>query len=461
MRLKKIFWATNALIFVTALASTSMAQSIDEALIKDLRQNFAAEASNKAVQNAVSASSSIKTMALNRERVGKTDHYFKYKVDVKGITDQKKSGRCWMFTSLNVLRPSIIKKYGVKSFDFSHNYLYFYDILEKSNLFLQNIIRTSSKDMDDREVCLYFSDPVGDGGVWNLYFNVASKYGLVPAEVMPETEHSNNTAQLLSLVKERLRKGGMQIRNTTLSEAQEGFRKETLKDVYKILAICLGEPPTEFTWRYKGEGGEIKELKNYSPMQFYKEVVPAEYAPDNYVMIMHDPTRPYYEVYDISNYRNTYEGLNWKYLNLPIEDIKKAALASIKNNEPLYASCDVGKQLNINEGVLDCQMYDYASLFGVDFSMEKKDRILSRQSGSAHAMALVACDVDEKEKPIKWQFENSWGASSGHEGFLTLTDEWFEEYMFRIVINQKYLDSKAKKASKKEATILPPWDYMF
>ena len=235
----------------------------------------------------------------------------------------------------------------------------------------------------------------------------------------------------------------------------------TLKEVYRSLALCLGEPPHQFTWRYKDKDGNIKELANYTPKQFYKEITPADYSPSNYIMIMNDPTREYYKTYEIQNYRNTIEGINWIYLNLPNEDIKEAALASIKNNEPMYASCDVGKQFNREEGILDPEMYDYESLLGVKLDMDKKARILTRQSGSSHAMTLVACDTDENDKPVKWEFENSWGAASGHNGYLTFTDKWFDEYMFRIVIRKNYLNAKAIEALKGKPVQLPVYDYMY
>ena len=456
-----------------ALQPALQAQALGEAELQTLRQSFDKDASTRAIQNVLTQDANIKANALNRERQGKIDHFFKYRVDVKGITDQKRSGRCWMFTSLNTLRPLVMKKYNLDAFDFSHNYLYFYDMLEKSNLFLENMIRTADRDQDDREVVTFFQNPVNDGGVWNLYYNVASKYGLVPAEVMPETEHANATSQMVSLLNERLRKGGMEIRKAAAQAAADqldaaptetvlrNIKMATLKDVYRILSLCLGEPPVTFTWRYKTKDGDIKALTDYTPMRFYEEVVPADFTPDQYVMIMHDPTRPYYQMYDIANYRNTYEGLNWVYLNLPLEDIKKAALASIKANEPLYTSSDVTKQFQSDAGLLDTMLYDYNSLFGVDFTMEKKDRILSRQSGSAHAMLLIGCDTDGKDNPVKWEFENSWGANAGHNGYLTFTDGWFNEYMFRFVINKKYLDSKALKALKTTPEALPVWDYMF
>ena len=441
------------------------AQQLGQAELTQIRKSFVLDAPTRAIQNVLTTDANIRNQALNRQKQGKIDHFFKYRVSVKGITDQKRSGRCWMFTSMNVLRPGIMEKYKIDAFDFSHNYLYFYDMLEKSNLFLENVIRTVKSPMEDREVTTLFSSPVNDGGVWNLYFNLASKYGVVPAQVMPETEHSDNTGQMVSLLNESLRRTGMDIRHLAEKKAKTDALRERkmagLNDIYRILALCLGEPPAQFTWRYKDKDGNVKELKNYTPLQFYAEITPEGYTPDNYIMIMNDPTRPYYKLYEIKNYRNSYEGVNWIYLNLPNEDIKKAALASIKNNEAMYASCDVGKQFDSKQGISDPEMYDYQSLLGVKLDMNKADRILSRQSGSSHAMTLVACDVDENENPVKWEFENSWGGDAGHKGYITFTDAWFTEYMFRLVIRKAYLDERAVEALKTAPVQLPMWDYMF
>lgn len=444
-------------------SATLSAQNITPNDLQEIRKGFTPDPQTKAIQNILTANSNIADNARNNELKGKIDHFFKYRVDVKGITNQKSSGRCWMFTSMNVLRPAVMKKYNIDNFDFSHNYNYFWDMFEKSNLFLENIIRTGKTSFDDREVVTYFRSPINDGGVWNLYYNIAEKYGSVPQDVMPETEHSNNTRQMVGLVNERLRKGGYDLREMVASGKKDKDLKAEktliLKDVYRILALCLGEPPTEFTWRYKDKTGSVKELKS-TPLDFYKGIIPEGYSPDNLIMIMNDPTREYYKVYEIQNYKNTIEGINWIYLNLPIEDIKKAALTSIKNNEAMYASCDVGKQSNRQDGIADPELYDYNSLFGVDFSMDKKARILSGQSGSTHAMALIGCDTDENDKPVKWEFENSWG-NTGNNGYLTFTDGWFDEYMFRMVINRKYLDSKAIESLKEKPVQLPVWDYMF
>ena len=464
-------------LLVCGAAATATAQNLGEQELGQLKGSFVKDAHTTAVQNILLGDNNIKNKTKDLSKIHEVDHFFKYRADVKGITNQLQSGRCWMFTSLNAIRPTAQQKYGYSKFDFSHNYNYFWDILEKSNLYLENIIRTAGKEITDQEVTWYLQSPVGDGGVWNLFFNIGEKYGVVPKEVMPETAHSNNTGQMTGVINRRLKKAGWDIRQVyeqktanvkknnkkaqeELAAALKTAKMEALEDVYRILALCLGEPPTEFTWKYKNDKGEVVSVTT-TPQEFYKGLIPSDYNPQTYIMIMNDPTREYYKVYDIANYRNTIEGVNWVYLNLPNEEIKEAALKSIKDNEPLYASCDVGKESDTKEGVCNPGMYDYESLLGIDLSMDKKARILTRYSGSSHAMLLMACDTDENDKPVKWQFENSWGQTSGHNGYLTFTDKWFDEFMFRIVINKKHLSEKAIEAAKQAPVTLPAWDYMW
>ena len=467
---------TALFLIAMLLGGSLMAQQLGQSELAELKTSFNNDAFAKSIHNIIIANKGIKALAYDPSVVQGTDDFFKYSVNVSGITDQKSSGRCWMFTSMNQLRPIVMKKYNIKDFDFSHNYSYFWDILEKANLFLENVIETADKPFGDRAVDNLFQSPVGDGGVWNLFYNIGEKYGVVPADVMPETEQSNSTGQFLGIVNERLRKGGYEIRQiyekakTTMMSGIAGdlhtnaekLKMKTLKDVYRVLAICLGEPPAEFTWKFRDKDGKIQTVKT-TPQEFYKSIVPADYNAKDYVMIMNDPTREYYKIYEIDNYRNTFEGINWTYLNLPNEDIKKAAVASIKAGEPMYASCDVGKQSNTSGGVgyMDPGIYNYGQLLGIDLEMDKKARILTRQSGSSHAMLIVAVDTDENDKPLKWKFENSWGPQAGKGGYLIFTDKWFDEYMFRLVINRKYLDKKAIKALDQKPVMLPAWDYMF
>jgi bleomycin hydrolase len=233
-----------------------------------------------------------------------------------------------------------------------------------------------------------------------------------------------------------------------------------VSEIYRLLVLFLGEPPTEFSYRFVDKDKNIGEYVSYTPLDFLKLMLP-EYDKNNYVMLMNDPSHEYYKVYEIEYDRNVLEGENWRFLNLPADEIKTFALESIKNNEAMYASCDVGKQLNKDDGSLDLNNYDFESLLSTKFGMNKAERIKTFDSGSTHAMLLIACDTDDSDKPVKWQFENSWGASYGHNGYLTFTDEWFDNYMFRLVINKKFIDQKTLKLLEQKAIMLPPWDPMF
>ncbi len=452
------------LIAAAALLSIGAgAQTIGENELKEIQGSFVKDPATVAIQNILSHNTDINTLASNLSNEGKLDTYFKYNVDVKGITNQRSSGRCWLFASLNELRPMAAKKFNVKEFYFSQNFCSFWDLFEKSNLFLENIIRTAGKEATDREVETYLKSPVGDGGVWNLFVDVAEKYGVVPADVMPETAHSNSTGNMRKILNEKLRDGAWTLRQMRADGAKEKALREEkieiMKQVYRILALSLGEPPVEFTWKYVDKDGKQQVIKS-TPKEFYASVAPKDFNMKTMVMIMNDPTREYYKLYDIQNYRNTYEGFNWIYLNLPNDEIKEMALASIKDNRPLYISCDVGKYASREDGWLDLNLYDYQSLYGITINMDKKARILTRQSGSSHAMLLVACDTDENDKPVKWKFENSWGASSGNNGYMILTDEWFDEYLFRIVVDKKYMPEKLLKLLKQKPVQVPVWDYM-
>ncbi|MFO7880106.1 MAG: C1 family peptidase [Bacteroidales bacterium] len=453
---------TGVLLILTGFAVFAQ-KGLSENDLQHLRESFDSnDAHNKAIMNALSANA-VTDVAVNRENVGKTGHHFKYKVEVTGITDQESSGRCWMFTSLNSLRPQVIKNKNLSDFHFSENYLYFWDQLEKANLFLENCIATADKPMDDRKVEWLFKNPIGDGGVWNSFANLVDKYGLVPKSAMPESHHSSNTAWMRRILNRKLREQGLHLReltNSTDKEAVRAEKKVMLADIYRILALSLGEPPREFNYRFVDKDGEIGETRSYTPISFYKKLFP-EYSPGDFVMLMNDPTREYYQLYEIEYDRNVMDGRNWKYINLPNEDLKLLAIKGIKANEGMYVSCDVGKQLRKEEGTLDINNYDFESLYGVSFGMDKAERIQTRESGSSHAMLLMAVDVDENENPVKWQFENSWGKSYGKDGYLTFTDAWFDNYLFRLVINKKHVDKKTLKILEEEPVMLPPWDPMF
>jgi len=440
---------------------TVYGQSINKQDIQKMSEEFHKIESHKALQNAIS-NNDIKKLALNRENIGVINTYISHQVKTEGISNQKSSGRCWMYTGLNVMRAQVIEKYKLGEFHFSHNYLFFYDQLEKANLFYNGMIETAFKPLDNREVEWLLKNPIGDGGQWTGVVDLVNKYGLVPAEAMPETHQSENTSMLRRLLRRKLREDGMELRKLGLTkmsrEALMNIKNEKLAEVYQILALSLGEPPTQFNWQYKNKDGEISVVKKYTPQEFFKEVIDINF--DDYVMLMDDPAKEYNRVYEIRYDRHIQEGANWKYINIKSDIIKKFAMASIKNNEGMYFSCDVGKQLENDKGYLDINTYDYSSLFVTKFNMDKKMRIETFESGSTHGMALMGVNILEDGTTDKWLLENSWG-KKGHDGYLIMTDKWFDEYMFRLVVNKKYIDAEILKILNQEAIVLPPWDPMF
>ena len=435
---------------------------ISAEMLEQISKGYEGNASDKALRNAL-AVAPISTLAINAENAAMIDTHFSDRVKTKGITDQQSSGRCWLFTGLNVLRAKMIDKYDLPGMEFSQNYLFFYDQLEKANLFLQGVIDTKDLPFEDRKVDWLFSNPLSDGGQFTGVSNLITKYGLVPADAMPETYQANNTSQMAMLIKLKLREDGLELREAAANGASakklQAMKVEQLSEIYRMLALCLGEPVKEFEWIRCDKSNNIVSRKTYTPKSFYDEFI-GEDLENNYIMIMNDPCREYGKVYEIDYDRHVYDGHNWVYVNLPVERIKEMAIASIKDNTAMYFSCDVGKFANSKKGVLDINNFDYESLMGVTFGMDKKERVQTHASGSSHAMTLIAVDMVDG-KPVKWMVENSWGPSAGYQGNYIMTDEWFNEYMFRLVVEKKYVPEDVLKMFEQTPVQLPAWDPMF
>ena len=448
-------------ILLLALALTGVGAaaqqkgSITPEMLTEIRKGYEGTPADKAIRNALNTTA-ITVLSANAENAAMIDTDFTDRVKTWGITDQKSSGRCWLFTGLNVLRAAAADKHGLGNFQFSQNYNFFYDQLEKANLFLQAVIDTRDKSFDDREVDWLFSNPISDGGTFTGVANLVMKYGVVPANVMPETLSANSTSAMASQLRTLLRRDGLKLRETPakvrardLPAWLEQQKTEMLRDVYHVLALCLGVPPAEFEW--KG--------KTYTPQAFYQELLGYDLE-NNYVMLMNDPSREYGKVYEIQYDRHMYDGQNWLYVNLPIERIKEMAIASIKANKAMYFSCDVSKFLDRTRGVADLRNFDYESLLGVDLSMDKRQRVMTHASGSTHAMTLIAVDLRDGQ-PQKWMVENSWGATSGYQGNIIMTDAWFNEYMFRLVVEKQFVPADVMKMLEQQPIMLPAWDPMF
>ena len=464
MNSRKIF-----LSLTLGFAAGVMAQTADGGLspqiISEIQKSHKMCAGSRALANAM-ASNSIDNLAQNHANAGELDTYFSVETPKQSITDQQSSGRCWMFSGFNVLRSNFAQRTDSLTVELSHGYLFFWDQLEKANLFLQGVIDTAKKPMDDQRVQFFFKNPINDGGTFCGVADLVDKYGLVPKSVMPETYSSDNTSRMARLISSKLREFGLQLRQMVSDgkkpAAITAEKTKMLGTVYRMLAMTIGEPPAEFVYAFKDKKGRaVGEAKKYTPMTFRNEVVGNEPVNGTFIMAMNDPRREYYKTYEVEYDRHTYDGHNWKYINLPMEDIERMAVASLKDGRKMYSSYDVGKMLDRKRGYADTENYDYGSLFGTTFGMDKAQRISTFDSGSTPAMTLTAVDIDAEGKPVKWKVENSWGASWGQNGCLIMTDRWIREYMFRLVVDKKYVPADILKMNEQKPVMVMPEDPLF
>jgi len=451
------------------VAGVALAQQkgggISPDMLAKIEKSNSATPASKAVFNAL-ASNRIDDLAKNFANQGEIDTHFSHETAKQSIHDQKSSGRCWMFSGLNVLRSNFAKQHGdTLSVEFSHDYLFFYDQLEKANLMLQGVIDHASEPMESERVRFFFKTPINDGGTFCGVSDLAEKYGLVPKGVQPETYSAENTGKMSSLLASKLREFGLELRSMAAqgkkASALNERKTEMLSTIYGMLRLSLGEPVKEFTYAFRNKDGkQVGEPKRYTPREFCEATVGGKIN-GTFIMIMNDPRREYHKTYEVEYDRHTYDGHNWKYLNLPMDEIAQLAISSIKDGRKMYSSYDVGKQLDRQRGYMDTDNYDYGSLFGTTFGMDKADRIATFDSGSTHAMTLSAVDLDAQGNPVKWKVENSWGPNYGQAGCLIMTNEWFNEYMFRLVVNKKYVPGNLLKEYDQKAMKVMPEDPLF
>lgn len=461
---KKLLIAGVCLAMAGFVCAQTKRGGISPQMLSEIQESVANGTADKALFNAM-ASNSIDNLARNHANSGAVDGYFSVETKKQNIQDQKSSGRCWMFSGMNVLRSDFALRTDSLTLEYSHVYLAFWDQLEKANLFLQGVIETAKKPIDDPKVRFFFKAPLNDGGTFCGIIDLADKYGLVPKEAMPETYSAENTSRMSRLISSKLREYGLQLRRMVgegrKADAINAEKTKMLSTVYRMLALSLGEPVKTFSYAFKNKDGKaVTPLKTYTPQSFFKETV-GESLDGRYIMLMNDPRRPYYKTYEIEYDRHTYDGHNWKYLNLPMDEVAEVAVASLKAGHKMYSSYDVGKQLDRTRGYSDLDNYDYGTLFGVKFGMNKAERIDTYDSGSTHAMTLTAVDLDANGKPVKWKVENSWGATNGHNGCIIMTGRWFNEYMFRLVVDTQFVSEKIRTMAEQKPTMLTQDDPLF
>ena len=391
---------------------------------------------------------------------------FAFNVDIKNgeVTNQKQSGRCWMFASMNVLRNIVIKKFNLENFELSQSYTLFWDKLERCNYYMEAVIEKANEPLEDRVMDYLMSDLLSDGGQWDMFVNIVKKYGLVPKYAYPESQTSSATVQLNKYLCKILRKYTTELRDAVQNEGVKKARElkeEVLKDVYNVLTSTLGQMPEKFDVVLHDKDGKLIEDKGMDAHSFFDKYIGVEI--DQYISLINSPTedKPFNQTYTIKYLGNIIEGKIVKHLNLPIEELKKAAVKQLKDGYPVWFGCDVGRSSVVEDerAMLDTKAVDYEALFNVDLKLSKEDALDYGYSLMTHAMTFTGVQMNGNEA-LRFKVENSWGEKFGYKGHFVMTSDWFDQYVYQVVVNKKYLPEKLRKAYEKKAIELKPWDPM-
>lgn len=428
---------------------------------KDFKDNKAMQiAANAAQENGIFKASQNTAVKTNLNPT------FSVEIDTGKVADQKRSGRCWMFSALNTMRHSIQKKFSIKDFELSQNYTNFWDKFEKSNWFFENVINSAGKPLGDRKVSFLFATPQQDGGQWDMLCGIIEKYGIVPKYVYPETANSSNSSALNDTLNTLLRKDGLELRRLIADGKNEGevedIKQEMLEEVYRVLAVSLGVPPRKFDFEYKDDKGQYHRDADLTPQDFFKKYVGWDLS--SYVSLINAPTsdKPYHKVFSVEYLGNVYGGRQVRHLNLPIDEMKSLIIKQLESGEVVWFGSNVVKDSERQLGFLDTDLYQRNQLFDVDFSMSKADALDSGESMMDHAMVITGVDLVDG-KPTKWKIENSWGEKPGFKGYFVMSDKWFDSFVYQAVINKKNMSAELVKTFEegaKNPIQLLPWDPM-
>ena len=431
--------------------------------IESFSKAFVSDRANFVAMDAVVNNGLMKT-AKSRAAESADVHEYSVHLEQGEITAQKSSGRCWMFAALNTFRFKIIHSLNLKSFELSQAYPFFFDKLEKSNYFLESILETLDEPVSGRLISHLLQAPVNDGGQWDMLCNLVEKYGLVPKNVYPESVISSASRELNSTLTEKLREDACILRKLhaqgKCQEALEDAKTKMLEEIYRMLCICLGQPPKRFDFEYTDKDGNYHKDAGMTPKRFYEKYIGISLS--DYVSLINAPTddKPYGRSYSVAYLGNVKEGRIVRYLNLEADELKKAAIAQLRDGEPVWFGCDVGKRSDRDSGIMDPDIFDLERVLNTKFTMTKAERLDYGQSLMTHAMVFQGVNLDENGKPDRWRVENSWGKEPGKDGYYLMTDRWFDEYLYQIVVNRKYLSKEQLEAYDAEPVMLKPWDPM-
>lgn len=428
-------------------------------MISRYRKQFEGEPRYLLARNACSRTK-IGDSALNWERFREINHTFSHRVSNElKVTSQKQSGRCWLFAALNLLRLKVAGRYKLEEFELSQSYLFFWDKFEKANYFLENILQTLNEPVDSRIVMHLLSNPLEDGGQWHMFVSLVDKYGLVPQKVYPDSMACAASSELNRIAIEKLREFGCILRKNAKKKSSElqKMKEEMMGEIYRILAIHLGPPPEKFDWEFHDKNKKFHTFRGLTPKKFFQDHVKVDL--DDYVCLIHSPrkTTPYHKTFTIDYLGNVVEGKQIVYLNVPIDEMKKACVKTLKDGEPVWFGCDVGKYLHRDLGIMDVQLFDDELLYDTKFHMTKEDRMNHCASQMTHAMLFTGVHLVD-DKPKRYRVENSWDKNCGEKGYFIMDDDWYDEYMFECAIEKKRLPKKLVEEAKQKPIHLPPWD---
>lgn len=427
------------------------------------RTAFNSHSPNILALNAVTKTA-VTSIAMNRRSVVRDTHTYSHLVKVGPSTTQEKSGRCWIFAALNTFRPIAAKQLGLEDVELSQAYLFFYDKLEKANFFLEAILSTMDEPTDGRLISTLVQSPVQDGGQWDMFVNLVEKYGVVPKSIMPETESSSNSGRMNERVTLKLREFAAQLRQSysdgITMESLIARKDEMLSEIYKMLSIHLGEPPREFLWQWRDKDNKFHRDDCITPQEFFDKYVAFDF--NSVVCLIHCPmaSTPFNQLYTVDYLGNIVGGHGVRYINVEMDILKAAAVAQIKDDKSVWFGCDVGKCFDRDLGVMDTELFDFESVYSTHFGLSKAQRLDYGSSQMTHAMVFTGVDLDEHDRPRKWRVENSWGDKGGDKGFMLMTDAWFDEYNYEVVVDKKYVPAKVLSILNNEPISLPPWHPM-
>ena len=425
--------------------------TLDE--IAKFQQDYQQNKQNKIAELAV-VNNGVQKASFNGEGIRDLNRTFSIEIPTDNVTDQKQSGRCWLFAALNVLRHKFAKQYHTKNFTFSQSYLFFWDRIERANIFFNHILETADKPVDDRTVHFYLQAPDTDGGQWHMAISLIRKYGLVPTYAQDESFTANNTAAFNQALNMKLREDGLVLRKLAQAgknDEIEQKRQEYLSEIYRMAVIAFGQPVQKFDLEFKDDDGNYKLDQNITPLDFFHNYFEDDL--DDYVVLFNAPDHEYDKLYAFPFEDNVEGGSPVRFLNTKIENLKEAAIKQLKDGETIWFGCDVGKQSDRQKGILAADLYETDTIFGIETKLNKKERLQTGASGSTHAMTFVGVDVVDG-KPRQWKVENSWGTKVGDKGYFVMDDKWFDEYLFKVVVKKQYLPEKLVKIAESEALSL-------